>query len=122
MNEPIYNYDEISDTLSISFFPGVKATGIELNDHILLRIDKEQKRVIGIILLDYSLLMQQADFGPRSFPLPGLANLSPDLRELVLDILRKPPVSDVLTLFTYWHTPSEAIPITALHALPLAPA
>ena len=33
MAEPIFNYDEVSDTLHVSFAPGEKATGIELNDH-----------------------------------------------------------------------------------------
>jgi uncharacterized protein YuzE len=28
------NYDELSDTLYVSFKPGKDATGIELNDHI----------------------------------------------------------------------------------------
>ncbi len=119
MNDPVYTYDEISDTLYVSFAHGEIATGIELNDHILLRINKDKKKVVGITFLDYSLLMQKADFGPRSFPLPGLMSLSADLRELVLDILRKPPVSDMLVLFTYSLSPSETIPITALHDLPL---
>ena len=39
MNEPILNYDEISDTLTILFFPGESATGIELNENLLLRIN-----------------------------------------------------------------------------------
>ncbi len=46
--EHIFNYDEASDTLYVSFFPGEQGTGIELNDHILLRIDKKGRRAIGI--------------------------------------------------------------------------
>jgi len=41
------NYDESSDTLYISFEPGAKGTGIELNEHILLRIDKNAARLSG---------------------------------------------------------------------------
>ena len=41
MREPVFNYDESSDTLTISFFPGESATGIELNDNLLLRINKQ---------------------------------------------------------------------------------
>jgi uncharacterized protein YuzE len=40
MATPSYDYDEVSDTLYVSFVPGEKATGIELNQHILLRINK----------------------------------------------------------------------------------
>ncbi len=45
MTKPSFNYDEMSDTLYVSFEPGVKATEIELNDHILLRISKKKPTV-----------------------------------------------------------------------------
>ena len=115
------NYDETSDTLYISFIPDVKATGIELSDHILLRIDKENRKAIGITFLNYSILIQKADFGPRSFPLTGLAKLSEETREMVMEILDKSPVKEILTLSTYTPSLSEAIPITLLH-LPVSQA
>ena len=40
MAEPIFHYDEESDTLYVSFAPGEAATGIALHDHMLLRINK----------------------------------------------------------------------------------
>ena len=61
MAESIYNYDEVSDTLYISFAPGEDATGIELTPHILLRLNKEEQSVIGITLLDYSILAQKTE-------------------------------------------------------------
>lgn len=116
---PIFNYDEISDTLYVSFEPGAAATGIELNDHILLRIDKERRRAIGITLLEYSVLAQRTELGIRSFPLSGLALLSPELRELVLDILLHSPVNEILAVSAYTPSAVEIIPITFLqpHAL-----
>ncbi len=114
MSKANFNYDESSDTLYVSFAPGVKATGIELNNNILLRIDKDQRKAIGITFFDYSLLTQRADYGPRSFPLTGLAELSDELKELVTAILQQPPVTDVLTLSTYTPTYSESIPISSL--------
>lgn len=96
MTKPIFNYDEPSDTLYVSFAPGEKATGIELNDHILLRINKRERRAVGLTFFDYSLLAQKAEVGPRSFPLTGLAELSAELREVVVGILQRPPVSDIL--------------------------
>lgn len=113
------NYDEISDTLYVSFEPGIAATGIELNENILLRIDQEHRKVIGITLFDYSLLAQKADFGPRSFPLTGLAELSDELKTLVVELLQTPPVTDILTLSTYTPSYAEPVPITSLHPLPL---
>jgi len=115
MTQPVTTYDEISDTSYISFIPDVKATGIELSDHILLRIDKENRRAVGITLLNYSILIQKADFGPRSFPLTGLAKLSDQSREMVLEILAKSPVKEILSLSTYTPSFSEEIPIALLH-------
>jgi len=122
MTKPIFNYDEMSDTLYVSFAPGEKATGIELNDHILLRINKKERRAIGLTFLDYSLLAQKTEVGPRSFPLMGLAELSGELRKMVLDILQCPPVSDILFLSTYTPSIAETIPITSLQPVAIAAA
>ncbi len=122
MNKPILNYDEISDTLYVSFSPGEKATGIELNDHILLRISKQERRAIGLTFFDYSLLAQRTEVGPRSFPLTGLVELSDELRELVLEILQRAPVSDILFLSSYTPSISETIPITSLQPVAIAAA
>ena len=115
MSKPIFNYDEMSDTLYVSFSPGENATGIELNDHIVLRLNKNEGRAIGLTFLDYSLLAQRTEMGPRSFPLTGLVELSEELREMVLGILRNPPVSEILFLSSYTPSIAEAIPITSLH-------
>lgn len=122
MDKPIFNYDKVSDTLYISFAPGENATGIELNDHILLRINKQERRIIGLTFLDYSLLAQRTEVGPRSFPLTGLAELSDELREMVLEILQRPPVSDILFLSSYTPSIAEAIPITSLQPITITAA
>ena len=120
MGEPIFNYDEMSDTLYVSFHPGEKATGIELNDHILLRINKSERIAIGLTFFEYSLLAQKTEIGPRSFPLSGLAQLSNELQSIVLDILLRPPVSNILTLSTYTPSFVETVPITSLQPVPVA--
>jgi uncharacterized protein YuzE len=114
MGEPAFNYDEASDTLYVSFALGETATGIELNEHILLRIDKQERRAIGLTFFEYSILAQRTEIGPRSFPLTGLAELSEELRTIVLEILLHPPVSDILLLSAYTPSASETIPITSL--------
>ena len=119
MRKPTFNYDEISDTLYISFKPGEKATGIELNDHILLRIDKNKRKAIGLTFFEYSLLAQKTEIGPRSFPLTGLALLSDEVREIVIEILLGPPVSDILSLSSYTPSFLETIPITSLQRVPI---
>ena len=117
MTEPVLSYDEVSDTLYISFAPGEAATGIELTDHILLRVDKSERRAIGLTLFDYSLIAQTTEIGPRSFPLTGLDQLSAELRAMVLDMLLHPPVRDILSLSAYTPSPGEAIPIILLQPL-----
>lgn len=116
MQSPIYNYDEVSDTLYLSFSSGEQATGIELTPHILLRLNKQECKAIGLTFLDYSVLAQKTDMGPRSFPLTGLSELSDELQDIVLDILQRPPVSDVLLLSSYTPSISETIPIMLLYA------
>ena len=59
MEKPRINYDEMSDTLYVSFEPGTKATGIELSEHILLRINKDEHKAIGLTFFEYSLLAQK---------------------------------------------------------------
>lgn len=112
MSEPVFNYDETSDTLYISFAPGEAATGIELNEHILLRINKQERRAIGLTFYEYSVLAQRTEVGPRSFPLTGLAELSEEVRGIVVEILLHPPVSDILRVSAYTPSPWESIPIT----------
>lgn len=118
MSEPMFNYDELSDTLYVSFAPGETATGIELNEHILLRINKQERRAIGLTFFEYSILAQRTEVGPRSFPLTGLAELSNELRAIVLEILLRPPVSEILLLSAYTPSMIETIPITSLQPVP----
>ena len=120
MTHPTLHYDETSDTLYISFAPGEHATGIELNAHILLRVNTAERRAVGLTLFEYSLLAQPTNMGPRSVPLNGLAQLSTELRELVLEIVQRPPVSNFLALSAYTPSASEIIPITSVRPLPSA--
>ncbi len=121
MAEVNFNYDETSDTLYVSFAPGENATGIELNEHILLRVNKHERRALGLTLFEYSMLAQRTEIGPRSFPLDGLDQLSPETREMALEILQRPPVSNILSLFAYTPSSAEIIPIASVEsALPKA--
>lgn len=118
MATPVIQYDEASDTLHMTFEPGVVATGIELNEHLLLRIDRQRQQVIGLTVFEYSVLAQPTELGPRSVPLTGLAALSEELRALVVELLSRPPVNELLLLSAYMPSAVETIPITVLHPLP----
>ncbi len=117
MKQPVIKYDEISDALYITFEVGKPATGIELNDQILLRIDKDDKKAVGITIFDYSVISKKTEIGPRSFPLDGLNELSDDTREIVYEILLNHPVNRFLILSAY--SPANIkniIPITMIQS------
>jgi uncharacterized protein YuzE len=116
MAHPQKKYDEPSDTLHISFMPGESATGIELNENILLRIDKGKRVAVGLSIFNYSVMAQRTELGLRSVPLTGLGDLSVELRELALRILQDAPVRNYLSLLAY--TPGGTDPIPITHLLP----
>ena len=119
--EPIYNYDKEADVLYISFSPGEKATtAVELNDNILLRFNRAEKRAIGLTLMDFSVLVQLTHLGPRSFPLSGLSELEPDWQEMVIEMITKPPVNRILKMSAYTPRLAETVPITLVKKPPLS--
>jgi hypothetical protein len=106
--------------LYISFSSGEKATtAVELNDNILLRFNHAEKRAIGLTLMDFSVLVQLAELGPRSFPLSGLSELEPEWQETVIGIITRPPVSHILQISTYTPSLGETIPITSVEKPPI---
>jgi len=115
-----YDYDQDVDILYISFGSGLPATSaVELNENILLRINRAERRAVGLTLMDFSVLAQPTPLRPRHFPLSGLHDLEADWQELVLDLLAAPPVSHILTVAAYSASASETIPIVAIEP-PLA--
>ncbi|MBF0396220.1 MAG: DUF2283 domain-containing protein [Desulfobacterales bacterium] len=114
-----YHYDKESDILYISFFPGEKATtAVELNDNMLLRFNLEEKRAIGLTLMDFSVLIQLTNMGHRQFPLKGLENLEVEWREKVIEIITSPPVNKILKVSVYVSSMTENIPIAYIEKLP----
>jgi len=117
MKQPVIKYDETSDALYITFEVGKPATGIELNEQILLRIDKDDKKAVGITIFDYSVISKKTEIGPRSFPLYGLNELSDDTRGIVYEILLNHPVNRFLILSAYSPANIEnIIPITMIQS------
>ncbi len=116
-----YSYDKEVDVLYISFSPGEKATtAVELNDNILLRFNRAEKRAIGLTLMDFSVLVQLTNLGPRSFPLSGLKELEPDWQDTVIEIITKPPVSKILKVSVYTPSLNETMPIALVEKPPIS--
>ncbi len=110
MSDVMYSYDEESDSLSVLFPPAEKGTGIELTDHIIVHINKSTRRLVKITLLDYSILVQQTEYGTRIFPVTGLQSIAEDTREIILDLLREQSINDILRIAAYTPTEGQIIP------------
>jgi uncharacterized protein YuzE len=113
MNDSVFKYDKISDTLNVTFAENKDATGIELSENVLLRLDLKKKAAIGLTLFNYSILTKKTEIGFRSLPLTELNDLPNDIRKTVVKILLTKPVSDFLYLSAYSPTEVENIPITS---------
>ncbi|MDQ1351548.1 MAG: hypothetical protein QG657_1852 [Acidobacteriota bacterium] len=110
--EPIFSYDKEADVLYISFFPGEKATtAVELTDNILLRMNRAEGRAIGLTLMDFSVLVEITNLGPRSFPLTGLNDLEPEWQDMVIDVITSPPVNKILKVSVYTQALNNTVPI-----------
>src|SRR5919109_3476494 len=120
MNQaPSYSYDKEADTLYISFAPNEKATAaVELNENILLRFNRAEKRAVGLTLMDFSVLAQLTKLGPRSFPLTGLQELEPEWQDEVIEIITSQPVNQILRVFAYAPTGVETVPIASVEKPP----
>ena len=110
-----FDYDEDVDILYISFSPGEKPTAaVELNENIILRFNRSERRAIGLTLMDYSVLVQPSELGHRHFVLTGLQALDADWQEVVIEILTHTPVNQFLTLSSLMSTGMETMAIITL--------
>ena len=87
------SYDEISDTLYITFGKNQEAMGIELNEDFLLRIDPVTHKPIGLTVLNYKQVAQS-----KPLPMNGLTNLPSDLAATTLQILKSSPIALLVSI------------------------
>ncbi len=112
-------YEQETDILDIYFGENEAATGIELTDQILLRINRTEKRAVSLTIRHFSILTEQTEYGPRSYRLDNLATMPDELRDLVLFILTSAPVNQFLKLTHFQTAPNERIPFTYVESRPL---
>lgn len=105
-------YNEPEDILDIFFGENESATGIELTDHILLRLNSTTGRVVSLTFLHFSILAERTEYGPRSYPLNNLKELPEDLREQALHALTTMPVNQFLKLSYFQKSPTKRVPFT----------
>jgi len=112
-------YDEEADILDIFFGDNGPATGIELTDYMLLRLNQTEKRAVSLMFRHFSVLSEQTEYGPRSFPLNPLDSLPEDLRELVLQLITSLPVNQFLKLSQVQTSPVEQTAVAFVESQPI---
>ena len=105
-------YDEEGDILEIVFGENEPATGIELTDHILLRLNQTTGRAVSLTLINFSILAEQTEYGPRSYPLTTLQDFPEDLHHVVTRLLTTPPVNHFLNLSYFQASQTQHTPLT----------
>ncbi len=113
-----FDYDQEADILEIFFGENEPATGVELTDYIVLRLNKQTRRAISLVLLHFSILTECTEYGPRSYPLDKLDEVPEDLRELVLHLVTSMPVSQFVKLSHFQASPTKQIPFTYVESQP----
>lgn len=112
-------YDTEADILEVFFGENGPATGIELTEQMILRIDQQQKRALSLMLLHFSILSERTEYGPRNFAIDSLERLPEELRELVLRLLTSPPVNQFIKLSQFQISPQEQRPLAYVEAQPV---
>lgn len=118
MNTEWYSYDQEGDVLDVYFGEKRPVWTIELTPHIMISIDRTNEQAVGLTLMDYTELTRLTVWGPRSFPITGLAHLPIDERDLVLTILNSPPVNGWLDISTVQLLPDSPFAVTHLETPP----
>jgi len=107
-----FEYNEDADMLDIFFGENIPATGVELTDNILLRVNQQTGRAISLTLLHFSILAERTEYGPRSYPLNSLKDVPKALREMVMAAIRTSPVNQFLKVSYFQSSSTKRILFT----------
>ena len=84
-------YDPEGDILAITFGQPTEATGYQLSDQILLRVNPQTQEVAGLTIRNLSVHTHTA----QEIPLPEVDE-DPAVKPLLLQLLNSPPVTHFL--------------------------
>lgn len=105
-------YNEEEDSLDVFFGENESATGVELTDYILLRVNQKSGRAVSLTIRHFSILTEPTEYGPRSYPLDSLEELPESLHDLTLHLLTTSPVNQFLKLSHFQASPTHRVPLT----------
>jgi uncharacterized protein YuzE len=84
-------YDPEGDILYLTFGQPIAATGYQLSDQLLLRIDPQTQQAAGLTIFNFSVHTQTA----REISLSGIEE-DLEIKSSLLQILHSPPVTHFL--------------------------
>jgi uncharacterized protein YuzE len=84
-------YDPEGDILYITFGQPTSATGYQLSDQILLRVNPQTQGAAGLTIFNFSTHAQTT----REIPLPGITE-DPQVQSRLLQMLTSPPITHFL--------------------------
>jgi Protein of unknown function (DUF2283) len=101
MNEIKYNYDREADVLYIFFAHSEHVVSVELSDSLILRLALGKNNgggpcAVGITVLFPAKLLELGH-SPLLLQIERLRKLPTEIQSAVLEVLSKPPVSEVLS-------------------------
>ena len=97
-------YEPEGDILYITFGQSTAATGYQLSDQLLLRVDPKTQKAAGLTIFNFSVHASTT----RQLPLPGIDD-DPDSKSLLLHLLTTPPVNHFLRLTKGKHRVSATL-------------
>ncbi|MDI6794373.1 MAG: DUF2283 domain-containing protein [bacterium] len=103
MSKVKYHYDQEADVLYVSFGHSEHATGVELAENILLRLDTGKlsgmpAKAIGLTFISFKHLMTHHQDKPLTISIDSLHNLPQDLWQATMAVITSSPVSDFLNV------------------------
>jgi len=84
----------------------------------MISIDGNEQKVVSLTLMGYTVLIHHTDWGLRSFPITGIANMLLQECKSVMSILNSSPVSQWLDISSVQLLPDSSFAVTHLEALP----
>ncbi|SRR6266567_4822454 len=86
-------YDPEGDILYITFGQPTTATGYQLSDQILLRVEPQSQQAAGLTIRNFSVHIHAT----HEIPLPGLDE-DPEVKPSLMTIVSSPPVTHFLRI------------------------
>lgn len=111
-------YDPNGDLLEIYFVRDEATAAVELTDNMILRFDWDSGTPFSLSIISVSTLLQPSLYGKKHFELL-IEEWPEEAQDKILAMLRKPPLTEFLSLSSY--TPAHAnhiIPTTTIKQIP----